>query len=57
VAAVAGAHDARLEVTANPSGGLAVQVEFPPVRGDHPATEDDGAAPVPEANSLARVKA
>ncbi len=57
VAAVAGAHDASLEVTANQAGGLAVQVDFPPVRGDQPSTEDDGAAPVPEPKSLSRVRA
>jgi signal transduction histidine kinase len=57
VAAVAGAHDARLEVTANQAGGLAAQVDFPPVRGDQPSNEDDGAAPVSEAEALARVRA
>jgi signal transduction histidine kinase len=57
VAAVAGAHDARLAVTANQAGGLTVQVDFPPVRGDRPSTEHDGASPVSERKSLARVRA
>ena len=57
VAAIAGAHGARLELTANPTGGLSVRVAFPPVRGDQPSPGDDGAAPVPEAKSLARIRA
>ena len=57
VAAIADAHDARLEVTANPGGGLAVQVDFPPVGDDQPAPETDGAGTVPGAESLARIRA
>ena len=45
VAAIAGAHDARLDVQPVPGGGLAVRVCFPPPadRGDAPLAAADGA--------------